>query len=198
MIAFLISTAEFFDGLSNAPRVTHRRPAVNCRTFSAVASGSSPRPSPPPRRRGRRSPSATWWLYQKLRGGRHPARCVRQKNCFERATAFALPLLLKKGGEGGGEEALFINCPSLRLSPRSFLAGRERKNAASVLRAEHNWHPARRIRLGVRQYAAEFAHWFRAARCRPLRQPGWLPLQQPAKPAKPGARGFGLNPRPNA
>jgi len=37
-----------------------------------------------------------------------------------------------------GEEALFINFPSLRLSPRSFLAGRERKNAASVLRAEHN------------------------------------------------------------
>ena len=65
--------------------------------------------------------------------------CVRQKICFERATALSLPLLLKKGGEGRGEEALLINFPSLRLSPRSFLAGRERQNAASVLRAEHNW-----------------------------------------------------------
>ena len=64
--------------------------------------------------------------------------CVRQKICFERAAAFSLPLLLTKGGEGRGEEALFINSPSLRLSPRSFLAGRERQNAASVLRAEHN------------------------------------------------------------
>jgi len=64
---------------------------------------------------------------------------VRQKICFERAATFSLPLLLTKGGEGWGEEALFINFPSLRLSPRSFLAGRERQNAASVLRAEHNW-----------------------------------------------------------
>src|SRR5262245_25270794 len=55
-----------------------------------------------------------------------PASCVRQRICFERATAFSLPLLLKKGGEGRGEEALFINFPSLRLSPRSCLAGRER------------------------------------------------------------------------
>ena len=38
---------------------------------------------------------------------------VRQKICFERAAAFALPLLLTKGGEGRGEEALFINFPSL-------------------------------------------------------------------------------------
>jgi len=65
--------------------------------------------------------------------------CVRQKICFERAAAFSLPLLLKSGGEGRGEEALFINDPSLRLSPRSFLAGRERQNAAGVLRAEHDW-----------------------------------------------------------
>src|SRR6185503_19113546 len=43
-----------------------------------------------------------------------------------------------KGGEGRGEEALFINFPSLRLSPRSFLAGRERQNAANAFRAEHN------------------------------------------------------------
>jgi len=45
--------------------------------------------------------------------------------------------------EGRGEEALFINSPSLRLSPRSFLARRERKNATSALRAEHNWSVAR-------------------------------------------------------
>jgi hypothetical protein len=62
--------------------------------------------------------------------------CVRPKICLERATAFSLLLLLKKEGEGRGEEeALFINFPSLRLSPRSFLAGRERQNAAGVLRA---------------------------------------------------------------
>src|SRR5437899_10086652 len=71
------------------------------------------------------------------------ASCVRQKIYFVSATAVSLPLLLKKGGEGRGEEALFINYPSLRLSPRSFLAGRERQNAASVLRAEHNWRDAR-------------------------------------------------------
>ena len=64
--------------------------------------------------------------------------CVRQKICFERATAFSLPLLHTKGGEGRGEEALLINFPSLRLSPRSLLAGRERQKAASVLRAEHD------------------------------------------------------------
>ncbi len=70
--------------------------------------------------------------------GRRDARCVRRKICFERSTAFSLPLLLKKGGEGRGEEALLINFPSLRLSPRSFLAGRERQNAACVSRAERN------------------------------------------------------------
>src|SRR6185436_16991519 len=64
---------------------------------------------------------------------------VRQKFCFERAAAFSHPLLLKQGGEGRGEEVLYINFPSLRLSPRSFLAGRERQNAACLLRAEHNW-----------------------------------------------------------
>src|SRR6266545_2647098 len=62
--------------------------------------------------------------------------CVRRATCFERTAAFSLPLLLKKGGEGRGEEALFISFPFLRLSPRSFLVGRERQNAASVLRAE--------------------------------------------------------------
>src|SRR5439155_13251757 len=64
--------------------------------------------------------------------------CIRQKICFEHASAFSLPLLLKKGGEGRGEEALHINFPSLRLSPRSFLAGRERQNPGSLLHAEDN------------------------------------------------------------
>src|SRR6266511_5624192 len=80
--------------------------------------------------------------FKKFCSGRHLARCVRKSICFERATAFSLPLLLEKGGEGRGEEALFINFPSLRLSPRSFLSGTERQNAASVLRAEHNRRPA--------------------------------------------------------
>jgi hypothetical protein len=31
-----------------------------------------------------------------------------------------------------------MNFPSLRLSPRSFLAGRERQNTGSLLHAEHN------------------------------------------------------------
>src|SRR5213075_3105641 len=52
---------------------------------------------------------------------------------------FFSPSPPQKGGEGRGEEALFINSPSLRLSPSSFLARRERQNAAGVLRAEHNW-----------------------------------------------------------
>jgi len=65
-----------------------------------------------------------------------------------RAIEFSLPLLLKKGGEGRGEEALFINFPSLRLSPRSFLAGRERQKAASLLSAEHNWSVTRRSVAG--------------------------------------------------
>jgi hypothetical protein len=33
----------------------------------------------------------------------------------------------RRGGEGWGEEANFIECPSPRPSPRSFLAGRGRR-----------------------------------------------------------------------
>jgi hypothetical protein len=44
-----------------------------------------------------------------------------------------LPLLLtQEGGEGRGEEALYLDHPSLRLSPRSFLAGRECQIALAV------------------------------------------------------------------
>ena len=43
----------------------------------------------------------------------------------------------KKEERAGERRRFFINFPSLRLSPRSFLAGRERQNAAGVLRAEH-------------------------------------------------------------
>ena len=65
--------------------------------------------------------------------------CVRQKICIERTTAFSLPLLLKKE-ERAGERRHFLSIlPSLRLSPRSCLAGRESQKAASVRRAEHNW-----------------------------------------------------------
>ena len=61
----------------------------------------------------------------------------------ETATVDALPLFpTQEGGEGRGEEDLsfwraesefgapihFLKHPSLRLSPRSFLAGRERKD----------------------------------------------------------------------
>ena len=107
----------------------------------AAKSGRSPAcPSGQLERLGTRDNTLAGWMSAL---GRRDASCVRQKICFEGATAFSLPLLLKKGGEGRGEEALFINYPSLRLSPRSFLAGRERQNAASVLRAEHNRRDAR-------------------------------------------------------
>src|ERR1019366_5364626 len=40
-------------------------------------------------------------------------------------TALLSPSVPQSGGEGGGEEARLPGCPSLRLSPRSFFAGRE-------------------------------------------------------------------------
>jgi hypothetical protein len=50
-----------------------------------------------------------------------------------RTDAFDLPLLLtKEGGEGWGEEEFFWDHPSLRLSPHSFLAGRECPTALAV------------------------------------------------------------------
>ena len=51
---------------------------------------------------------------------------VRPKICSERTTAFSLPLLLKKE-ERAGERRASYQFPSLRLSPRSFLAEREAK-----------------------------------------------------------------------
>src|SRR5438105_5638580 len=65
------------------------------------------------------------------------AHTVRQVVCLERSSASILPLLPKKGGEGPGRGGRFSCFPSLRLSPHSFLAGRERKNALSVFHAEH-------------------------------------------------------------
>jgi hypothetical protein len=50
-----------------------------------------------------------------------------------------LSLSSSKRRRGPGRGGAFINSPSLRLSPRSFLARRERQNTASLLRAEHNW-----------------------------------------------------------
>jgi hypothetical protein len=54
------------------------------------------------------------------------------------STAFSLPLLLKKEERAGERRRFLSNFPSLQLSPRSFLARRERQNAGGVLRAEHN------------------------------------------------------------
>jgi len=48
-----------------------------------------------------------------------------------RKSASLLPLLPKKGGEGGERRPFFINFPSLRLSPHSFLAGREGKMSSA-------------------------------------------------------------------
>src|SRR5436190_6351716 len=47
----------------------------------------------------RRSRPVQTFSRQRSRSGSQ-TRCVRQKICFERATALSLPLLLKKGGEG--------------------------------------------------------------------------------------------------
>jgi hypothetical protein len=41
------------------------------------------------------------------------------------ARIFPPLLLTQEGGEGRGEEAILSSCRSLRLSPHSFLAGRE-------------------------------------------------------------------------
>src|SRR5437867_12777775 len=49
------------------------------------------------------------------------------------AGAHVLPLL-PTGGEGWGEEATFIECPSPRPSPDSCLAGRGRKFLVVVVR----------------------------------------------------------------
>jgi hypothetical protein len=47
---------------------------------------------------------------------------------------------IENGGEGRGEEAIFIRFPSFRLSPHfpPCGTGREGKNAFSVFLAEHN------------------------------------------------------------
>ena len=51
-----------------------------------------------------------------------------------------LSLSSSKKEKRAGERRRFSSIPpSLRLSPRSFLAGRERQNSASVLRSEQNW-----------------------------------------------------------
>ncbi len=75
-----------------------------------------------------------------------------------------LSLSSSKKEERAGERRCFLS-----IAPRS-----ERKWRLACRRAAH---PARRIRLGMREFAADLARWVRAARCRPLRQPGWLPLR---------------------
>ena len=94
----------------------------------------------------RRLPVGGAWNKLKVRTLRAASRlatsCVRQKFCFKHATAFSLPLLRKKE-ERAGERRRFLSIfPSLRLSPRSCLAGRESQKAASARRAEYNWQDA--------------------------------------------------------
>src|SRR5437667_3019079 len=55
-------------------------------------------------------------------------------------SAVASPSPPQKGGEGRGEEAVFH--PSLQLSPRSFLAGREGKRPSAFLCRTLFWCPA--------------------------------------------------------
>jgi len=62
--------------------------------------------------------------------------CVREKICFERATA--LSLLLKKGGGPGRGGAFYQFTLSPTLSPLVPRGERE-QNPACALRAEHNW-----------------------------------------------------------
>ena len=62
--------------------------------------------------------------------GTYAAR-VRISEARRTEARWLLPLLPKKGGEGRGEEAVFH--PSLQLSPRSFLAGREGKRPSAFL-----------------------------------------------------------------
>ena len=46
----------------------------------------------------------------------------------------AFSLSCRRGGEGGGEDATIIECPSPQPSPHSFLAGRGRKFLVVVSR----------------------------------------------------------------
>src|SRR5437016_4056912 len=61
---------------------------------------------------------------------------LRQVVCLGRNSASLLPLLPKKGGEGGERRPFFISFPSLRLSlvPR----GERGKNVLSLFHAEHH------------------------------------------------------------
>jgi hypothetical protein len=62
-----------------------------------------------------------------------------------------LPLLLtQEGGEGRGEEVVLLSFPSLRLSPHSFLAGRENLCRYQWLKPGANEMDALTLRLAVR------------------------------------------------
>jgi len=98
--------------------------------------------------------------------------CVRQKICFERATAFSLPP--QKGGEGRGEEALFINFPlSPTLSPL-------------VPRGERE--PKGRKRSACRTQQIENLHYSLAL------APRWKELHKRQKPGLNNGGGFEMRP----
>src|ERR1017187_9620129 len=63
--------------------------------------------------------------------GRSSTRCsnhwyLHKSDGILISEGFLPRLLTQEGGEGRGEEVVLLSCPSLRLSPHSFLAGRER------------------------------------------------------------------------
>ena len=87
-------------------------------------------------RRGRRGRTGSASLALRGTSGE---RITRSRFCardFRTGRRQLLPLLpTREGGEGRGEEVLSrLGGPSLRLSPRSFLAGRERRCALIPLR----------------------------------------------------------------
>src|SRR5881394_3286142 len=73
-------------------------------------------------KRGKRSATPLWIASARS----SDTSCVRQKICFERATAFSLPLLLKKE-ERAGERRRFLSIPPLSgsLPARSSRGERE-------------------------------------------------------------------------
>jgi len=62
---------------------------------------------------------------------------------LERSGASLLPLLPKKEERAGERRPFFISFPSLQLSPRSFLAGREGNTPSAFFMPNNYWFPTR-------------------------------------------------------
>ncbi len=75
-----------------------------------------------------------------------------------------LSLSSSKKEDRAGERRRFLSISLLSHSPCSFLAGRERQNAASVLRAEQKWRLARQTRRRGRDARATTPPFSSAAR----------------------------------